>query len=182
MHFFFSGPRLFWGLVRPGIVLEPRDFRRSVPTGSVEGSFIYAIEAVSGNGPLVKIGITTNPRARLAALGTASPYPLRLRYLAATPGDGTNIEQEAHSLLGRYRGNGEWFHYGHSGAIVAIELAALALQEPLLCVTLERADAILALARTLPAGSRPRPDTPIAVLKTILAILALIALVGILTA
>src|SRR6185437_8499627 len=110
MRFFFGGPRFFG--IRPGVILGPRDFRRffgggrASAAGAMTGSFVYAFK---GDHNLVKIGISTNPDARLAQLRTASPFPIDYAYVGVTPGTGYEIEQEAHAILAHRRCNGEWF-------------------------------------------------------------------------
>jgi len=164
--------------MRLGVILGLQDLWRffGAKPPAVEGSFVYVIEAQPR---LVKVGITTDPAARLAALGTASPYALRYHYLAATPGPGTNIEQGAHDFLRHHRGNGEWFHCDTSTAVTAIGLSALHLGEPILRVSPEQAATIVAIARNAPAGSGPRPAGHLAkILLTILGLLLLFRLMG----
>lgn len=54
----------------------------------------------------IKIGWTSRPEKRLAALDTVCPFPLRL--LAIIPGRKLD-EKKLHSLFGSLRRNGEWF-------------------------------------------------------------------------
>lgn len=144
MKLFLTGPR-FLG-VRPGLILGPGDFPGS---GKVEGAFLYAIGNQQG---LVKVGVTTNPRQRLATLQTAYPFPLQLLGLWATPGDGYDIEERAHSLLDHYRMRGEWFRVGTTTALASIEHAASTLSRPLLKVSLEQSDQILVAATSQTPG------------------------------
>jgi len=67
--------------------------------------FVYVIQ-VGNDGP-VKVGIATDPQARLEQLQTANPFPLRL---LATFSGGASLEREIHKRLAIHRMNGEWFH------------------------------------------------------------------------
>lgn len=62
----------------------------------------YFIQADSG---MIKIGKSTNPENRFAALKTASPGNLRL--LGTIYQD---IERELHEKFKKFRSHGEWFH------------------------------------------------------------------------
>jgi Meiotically up-regulated gene 113 len=64
---------------------------------------------IAGNHGLVKIGMSTNPEARLATLQTGSPHKLRLAYVLATNIDAAQIEGEVHRILDKNRCAGEWF-------------------------------------------------------------------------
>lgn len=178
MHFFFTGPRVLG--FRLGMIFSARDFQRRRPDPPpMEGAFLYVIEGAPG---LVKVGITSDPRARLAALQTACPYPLEFAAILATPGHGYDIEGAAHAILGPHRGTGEWFRVPPRVAIEAIRLAAERLRQPLLSVSLDRADTILAIIRS-GAGEPPtRSARPLQVifwtLSGILASLVALAVVG----
>jgi hypothetical protein len=157
MHFFFTGPRIFG--IRPGIAFsasELRRFGRAPAAPPIEGAFLYIISGPPG---LVKIGVTTDPRARILALQTGSPYPLDFAAIVATPGSGYNIEALVHQLLDPYHVSGEWFRVSPYVAMGTIQRAATSLREPLLHVSPEQADTILSIARTAPAGSAPRGYT-----------------------
>lgn len=66
---------------------------------------IYFIEAVGAN--RVKIGFTEGePEARLKALQTGCPHPLRL--LVAFPG-AQSVEKQLHEQFANLRTQGEWF-------------------------------------------------------------------------
>jgi len=120
MRFWFSGPRIFG--VRPGVSFSPDDLRRRASGPS--GSFVYVIR---GDHNLSKIGVSTNPDARMAQLRTASPFPLEFAYISAIEGDGYDVEQEAHRILGSRRVNGEWFDVPPEMAISAVTGAAARL-------------------------------------------------------
>ena len=66
---------------------------------------IYVIQAGGAEGP-VKFGRAENVNARLAALSTASPYPLNLVAELDAPDE---AERQFHWLLRDHRLNGEWF-------------------------------------------------------------------------
>ena len=156
MRFYFFLPRVFG--IRPGISLSPEDFasgrRRlsSYASGqnapvTMEPSFIYVIGGDHGRS---KIGISSNPNARMAQLSTASAFPLSFAYIgAAQSNNATNIEHEAHAILDRYRVNGEWFSCPTEMAIAAVHGAAAKVGEKLCWVDPSRVDEIvdLALAR-----------------------------------
>jgi hypothetical protein len=98
MRFFFMGPRIFG--IRPGISFGLNELLRlatkpkqNKPGEPMTGSFLYVIR---GN-HLVKIGVSTNPNARLASLRTASAFPIDFSYIAVTPGTGFDIEAGAHN-------------------------------------------------------------------------------------
>ncbi len=82
MRFFFIGPRILG--IRPGISFGPSDFRKAfAPNASrsnMTGSFVYVIR---GDHNLVKVGVSTNPNARLAQLRSAQRRIRHLRFVAA---------------------------------------------------------------------------------------------------
>src|ERR1700681_3444478 len=112
MRFFLIGPRILG--IRPGISFGANELLRlsakpkhRKPGEPITGSFVYVIR---GDHDLVKVGVTTNPTARLAQLRTASAFPIDYAYLAVTPGDSrAAIEAATHTLLDKHRCNGEWF-------------------------------------------------------------------------
>lgn len=133
MRLFFLGPRLFG--IRPGISVRPgellnlfaRTARRS-HTSEMKGSFIYVFK---GDHRLAKVGVSTNPDARLAQLRTASPFPIDYAYVGVTPGTGYDIESAAHDILAGHRCNGEWFDVPPEMAVAAVHTAASRLGQPL---------------------------------------------------
>jgi hypothetical protein len=147
MRFFFMGPRILG--IRPGISFRPDELFGSIarkqtkPGEPMTGSFLYVIR---GDHNLVKVGVSTNPNARLAQLRTASAFPIDFSYLAVTPGTGFDIEQGAHAMLASHRCNGEWFDVAPEMAVAAIAGAAHKLNQPLLPVTAEVANQILQIA------------------------------------
>ena len=124
--------------------------------------FVYVIGPTSG---LQKIGLATDPQARLAALKTASPFPLALHAAVAVPfGEAHAVEARAHTALASSRGAGEWFNVTPAEAIAAVKVAARqeGLGAPLAG---ERSD-IVALplfayapspASSLPSGGKAEP-------------------------
>jgi hypothetical protein len=153
MRFFFVGPKILG--IRPGISFRPDELFGSIarkqnkPGEPMTGGFIYVVR---GDHNLVKIGVSTNPNARLAQLRTASAFPIDFSYLAVTPGTGFDIEQGAHAMLASHRCNGEWFDVQPEIAVAAIAGAAHKLNQPLLPVTADVAEQILRIA---PNGSGP---------------------------
>jgi hypothetical protein len=158
MRVFFSGPRILG--IRPGISFGAEDLlgsrRRQTQRPACEpmtGSFVYVVR---GDHNLVKIGTTTNPRARLAQLRTSSAFPIDYSYIAVTPDNsGPLIEGAAHDLLDRHRLNGEWFDVAPEMAVAALSAAAHKLNRPLLQVSLDNADQIL---RITGYGQLPSAD------------------------
>jgi hypothetical protein len=64
---------------------------------------------------LQKIGMATDPQARLASLQTASPIDLLIHAAIAVPfGAAPDVEHQAHCLLGRMCVRNEWFE-GEAG-------------------------------------------------------------------
>jgi hypothetical protein len=156
MRLFFRGPRIFG--IRPGISFGAEDFggtrRRTQAAGEpMTGSFVYVVR---GDHNLVKIGVTRNPRARLASLRTASAFPVVYSYIAFTDNSGPMIEGAAHTLLERHRTNGEWFDVAPEMAVAALSAAAHNMRRPLLQVSLENADQILRVVAS--GGQLPPAD------------------------
>ena len=155
MRFFFSSPRILG--IRPGISFGAEDFggtRRRTQAAADEtmtGSFVYVVR---GGHNLVKIGVTRNPRARLASLRTAAAFPIDYSYIAFTDNSGPMIEGAAHTLLERHRTNGEWFDVAPEMAVAALSAAAHNMRRPLLQVSLENADQIL---RVVASGAQLPP-------------------------
>ena len=87
------------------------------------GPRILGIQGQAGHH---KIGVSTDPIARLAQLQTGSPVPLRFAYIGATRSNGYNIEAAAHALLDAHRQEGEWFLVPASIAIGATSARARA--------------------------------------------------------
>lgn len=146
MKLFFLGPRIFG--IRPGLIARPRELFPARVLGAPEqttGSFLYVIRGTHG---LVKIGMTMDPQARLAALQTGSPFPLELIYIAAVPDDaGYAVEQAAHALLEQSRVSGEWFSCRPDRASQAVEQAAASLGIPLLRTPPELVERILSVTQ-----------------------------------
>ena len=117
MRFFVSGPRIFG--VRPGVVFDP--IQRSPTQNEPSGSFVYVIHGAHN---LVKIGITTNPAARIAQIRTGSGFPIDFSYIGYVQAGAEIIEREAHAALARQRCAGEWFDTSPERAIAAVTRAA----------------------------------------------------------
>jgi hypothetical protein len=82
---------------------------------------IYVIRSAPGP---VKVGIATNPRARLSQLRTASAVPLFMDFAAETSGDARALERRAHAILAGRRLSGEWFEVDSREAVAAVRRAA----------------------------------------------------------
>jgi hypothetical protein len=85
--------------------------------------FVYVI---SGDHGRQKIGVSNDPRQRIAQLQTGSPFPLKFEFVGLTDGNGYEIEVEAHFLLNRHKATGgdEWFMVPPEVAITAVMAAA----------------------------------------------------------
>jgi hypothetical protein len=119
-RFWISGPRIFG--IRPGISFRLDELlQKPSPRRQLQGRFIYIVQADNG---MLKIGVSTNPSARLAQLRTASAVPLAIAYVGALRCAGYTVEAEAHRTLAGYRQNGEWFNCPVDMAVAAIGAAA----------------------------------------------------------
>lgn len=122
MRFFISGPRLFGGLIRPGISFGGPRFSRSPTTPRAAVDYIYVIEGTHG---LVKIGKSNDPDVRRATLQTGSAHLLRIASVTPIPIIWVEaVERKAHDILDSYRGNGEWFAVTPNVAVATIYAAA----------------------------------------------------------
>ncbi|MEU8688806.1 GIY-YIG nuclease family protein [Streptomyces sp. NPDC048665] len=79
---------------------------------------VYAIG--SSEHGFVKIGTTSDLRARLPALQTPSPFPLRVLWQHE---GGYALERFLHSHLREYRATGEWFDFGDADPVTKISEA-----------------------------------------------------------
>lgn len=168
MRFFFSGPRILG--IRTGVSFGAEDFggaarrrRQGAPTEPMTGSFLYVIR---GDHNMTKVGVTTNPQARLAQLRTGSAFPIDFSYIAVTPGTGFDIEAGAHAMLNSHRCNGEWFDVPPEMAVAAIAGAAHRLSQPLQPVTADMANQILQICAQ-GGGAAPKrklEDNPLFIL------------------
>jgi hypothetical protein len=152
MRFFFTGPRIFG--IRPGVSFGAGDFgakTQAAPAGKpVEGGFVYVIR---GDHNLIKIGVSTNPTARLASLRTASPFPIEFAYVCAVRGPSTEafaLEADAHALLNRQRLNGEWFDIPADMAVAAIAAAGHKSGRKFVEIDPSQVDTVIRLAAQAP--------------------------------
>ncbi len=128
MRLFFS-KRLPFGL-RAGVLLDPIRMTRAAhvrPGGSLAqiGEGVSGVYVVTGPHNMCKIGISTDPELRLAALQTGAHVPLKIHYvLAVASMDPRMIEAEAHRLLDKHRCAGEWFDVPPQMAEDAVNAAA----------------------------------------------------------
>ena len=173
MRIWLRGPRILG--IGTGISFGPEDFRRldtRAKSNSNGGSFLYVI---TGDHERVKIGVSIDPNKRRAQLQTGSPFPLRIAYVAVTPGTDYDIEGEAKRTLDRYRcpdGSGdEWFNVPVEMAVAAVNAAAFKRGQPLCQLTQEALDATLkvmslpedqqqAFLAKGPFGARTAPPKP----------------------
>lgn len=124
MRFWFAGPRLFGGLVRPGISFRAPRFGATAPLSGTEApaGFVYVIRS---QGDHRKIGVSGDPQRRLADLQTGSPTPLTIEFCAPVYGASAySVEGEAHAILDAHRLAGEWFSIPLNLAVAAIYGAA----------------------------------------------------------
>lgn len=163
MRFFFTGKRIFG--IRPGISLGPEDFRAHPPrrqagtgggpSGPNGGNFVYV---VTGDHGWIKVGVTSNPNARLAQLRTGSPVPIQYAFLGVTDGDAYAIESGAHATLDRYRASGEWFSCQPQMAVAAVSAAAYSAGANIASVRLEQVPQILAATAAAIAQPEKNPS------------------------
>jgi hypothetical protein len=168
MRFWLSGPRVLG--IRPGITFRLDELLRKPSPRSrpqqLQGRFIYII---SGNHGLIKIGVSSNPSARLAQLQTASAVPLTIAYLAALRCNGYAVEAAAHETLAGYRQNGEWFSCPVDMAVAAISAAAYRLGEPIASGDPKLADEVVRIAASEAAAGLPARIV-LAIIKFLIAI------------
>jgi hypothetical protein len=129
VRFWLGLPRIL-GL-RTGIILSRDDLlEKPARRPPQEGSFVYVVRGEHG---LAKIGVTTNPNARLATLRTASGFPIDFAFVgsADSANSAFRIEREAHRVLDRHRVEGEWFDIPVELAIATVWAAAASLGERL---------------------------------------------------
>lgn len=112
MLFYFS-KRLPFGF-RAGVAFDPsKSINRPIRTGgsiSGLGEGVTGIYVITGAHNMCKVGISTDPELRLAALQTGSHVKLKLHYVLAVKSiDPRAIEALAHVILDKYRCSGEWF-------------------------------------------------------------------------
>ncbi|WP_439398719.1 GIY-YIG nuclease family protein [Bradyrhizobium sp. PMVTL-01] len=141
------------------------------------GSFVYVIKGVGNHH---KIGVSTDPIARLATLQTGSHEPLDFAYIGVTSGTGFSIERAAHDLLAAYRASGEWFAVPASIATGAVIEAAGRVGEPIQQVPPQLVPTIIQMA-SQPEAPAPRRVHPfwkwaLAILLVLLAALIAIAI------
>lgn len=151
MRFWFSGPRILG--IRPGISFGRKDFKPRKPrTAQTFEAFRGYVYVIKGGHGLSKIGISTNPLARLAALRTASPFPLSFEYIVAVdPASMQSIETAAHAMLAKHRVSGEWFDCPPEFTVAAIGAAAHKLNIAITSVPVDH----LSLAQ--PPAPPPQP-------------------------
>jgi hypothetical protein len=71
------------------------------------GEYVYLIESAG----CTKIGMTTNPKRRIADLQTSNPMPMTLRYVFECKEiRAVRVEVAAHQHFSFHRMRGEWFY------------------------------------------------------------------------
>ncbi len=84
--------------------------------------YVYVIGPAVG---LQKVGMATDPKARLAALQTACPFDLVLHLALRVPfGEAHAIERRAHRALAHICARNEWFAATPAEAMAAVQAAA----------------------------------------------------------
>ena len=87
--------------------------------------YVYVIGPAAG---LQKIGMATNPRARLAQLQTGNPHDLVLHASIPVPFDlAPAVERRAHRSLIRHCVRSEWFDVAPDAAVAALQAAVSAV-------------------------------------------------------
>ena len=72
-------------------------------------------------GEYVKVGVTGNLRARVAAIQIGNPYPLKVVFAKKVPYvERLNVERAAHARLRKYHHRDEWFKTTPEEAIRAL--------------------------------------------------------------
>jgi T5orf172 domain len=129
MRFFISGPRLFGGILRPGISFGmPRYASTRSNAAAIGGEYVYVVEnRYSGHN---KIGYSVDPQGNLKSLQRGSSVPLSLAFHIFAADRAFDVEQEAHAILDRRRLEGEWFDVSKDAAIASIYAAAARLNVP----------------------------------------------------
>lgn len=110
-------------------VAKKADFKpprvAALAVAGLRKSLVYFAEAEGA--ARVRIGVAVDPAARVAALQTGSPYPIRL--MGTIPG-GREVEASLHKRLRDYHLGGEWFFLAKPvGALIA-QLTAPPDEEP----------------------------------------------------
>lgn len=121
MRIWLSGPRIFGGLIRPGVSFNAGGLFRARPSAAISQDYVYVIAGEHG---LTKVGISRDPSARLATLQTGSPFRLRIAHIAPANGRALEVEREAHAILQNCRQSGEWFLTSPEMAIAAVYAAS----------------------------------------------------------
>ncbi|WP_051838753.1 GIY-YIG nuclease family protein [Streptomyces sp. NRRL WC-3742] len=85
--------------------------------------FVYLITAAGSR--TAKIGRSTDPGSRLAALQAGSPVALQLA--ASFPG-GPRLERHLHKAFGSFRIHGEWFDFGDQDPVPMVTRAVEAYE------------------------------------------------------
>jgi hypothetical protein len=89
--------------------------------------YVVTVDRPGSIGGPVKIGVSANVRARIAALQTACPYPLALVHAFEVPDSNIarDIERAFHTVQASHRTSGEWFDFN---PIVALQIMCACIQ------------------------------------------------------
>ncbi len=121
--------------------------------------FIYVIGPLEG---AQKVGLTTDPKGRLATLQTGCPHELVLHVAVRVPFDEAHaVERRAHRMLARCCARNEWFDTTPTAAMSTVLLAAKPLPvaySPARPAVLD-ALPLFSFERT-PQSAAPTPDIP----------------------
>lgn len=86
-------------------------------------SYLYII---GSDQPPYKVGISKNPDARLKALQTGHPYPLKIHHRIETPANRTKLLETAiHRNLKHNRQTGEWFDLPLERLLLEVEFVMI---------------------------------------------------------
>lgn len=94
--------------------------------------YVYVIGRESG-ADVCKIGITSNPKKRLASLQSGSPHKLSVAHLFAFADRdiARQVEAETHDIMGSGRMSGEWFEVNpQAGALMVRAVMAFRKRQP----------------------------------------------------
>lgn len=91
-----------------------------------DGFYVYAMKLGLGDLPIIKVGHSKNPWARLQSILTACPFPVTLEYISVafdTREVALASELSFHQQFDQYRMNGEWFGLLDGSGVDSLEYA-----------------------------------------------------------
>jgi predicted GIY-YIG superfamily endonuclease len=99
---------------------------QDIERAQMSNSAVYVIAATEGH---IKVGVSTDPRKRMASLQCGWPTKLQLAHVENVEGlKATAVERAAHALLHEVHSHGEWFTTDVDRAVAAIRQAAQELR------------------------------------------------------